>query len=41
MKNKKVLVADVAGFIGQNLVNRLLNEGAYVVAFDNFSYSAR
>uniref|UniRef100_A0A7C5UVG1 NAD-dependent epimerase/dehydratase family protein n=1 Tax=candidate division CPR3 bacterium TaxID=2268181 RepID=A0A7C5UVG1_UNCC3 len=41
MKSKKVLVTGAAGFIGQNLVNRLLNEGAYVIAFDNFSYGKK
>jgi UDP-glucose 4-epimerase len=39
--NKKVLVTGAAGFIGQNLVNRLLSEGAYVIAFDNLSYGKK
>jgi nucleoside-diphosphate-sugar epimerase len=41
MKSKKVLVTGAAGFIGQNLVKRLLNEKAYVIAFDNLSYGKK
>lgn len=39
--NKKVLVTGASGFIGQNLVKRLLSEGANVVAFDRLSYEKR
>jgi UDP-glucose 4-epimerase len=41
MKNRKVLVTGAAGFIGSHLVNRLLREGAYIVAFDNLSYGKK
>jgi UDP-glucose 4-epimerase len=41
MKSREVLVTGAVGFIGRNLVNRLLSEGAYVVAFDNFSYGKK
>ncbi len=38
---KKVLVTGAAGFIGSNLVDRLLGDGMEVVGFDNFSTGNR
>ena len=36
LKNKIILVTGAAGFIGSNLVDRLLEEGARVIGIDNF-----
>jgi UDP-glucose 4-epimerase len=37
LNNKKVIVTGCAGFIGSNLVDRLLSEGYAVTGIDNFS----
>jgi len=37
----KVLITGIAGFIGSNLAERLLNEGHEVVGIDNLSYGVR
>ena len=34
--NKKILVTGGAGFVGSHLCRRLVNEGNYVIAVDNF-----
>jgi CDP-paratose 2-epimerase len=39
MKRQRVLITGGAGFIGSNLVNRLLEEGHHVTIFDNLSRS--
>lgn len=39
-KNTNCIVAGGAGFIGQNLVNKLIEDGAEVYVIDNFSYGA-
>lgn len=39
-KGKNCIVTGGAGFIGQNLVKRLVSYGANVVVIDNFSYGA-
>jgi len=39
--NMKVLITGVAGFIGSNLADRLLNEGYAVTGIDNLAYGVR
>ena len=40
MKNKKILITGVCGFIGKNLAKKLMNENR-VIGVDNFEYSNR
>ncbi|SDD92900.1 UDP-glucose 4-epimerase [Pricia antarctica] len=37
MKHKKILITGVAGFLGSNLLSKLLQEGHHVVGIDNLS----
>lgn len=37
MKHKKILITGVAGFLGSNLLSKLLQEGHSVVGIDNLS----
>jgi len=37
----KVLVTGVAGFIGSNLADRLINEGHQVIGVDNLAYDVK
>ena len=37
----KIIVTGAAGFIGSNLISKLLREGHQVVGIDNFSYGLR
>tara|TARA_Y100000593_G_scaffold93795_1_gene190058 strand:+ start:485 stop:1381 length:897 start_codon:yes stop_codon:yes gene_type:complete len=39
--NKKILVTGGAGFVGTNLVKRLLSDGHEVICFDNYSTGCR
>lgn len=39
---KRILITGIAGFIGSNLADRLLNEGNYrIIGIDNLSYGVR
>ncbi|MCK9256242.1 MAG: NAD-dependent epimerase/dehydratase family protein, partial [Bacteroidales bacterium] len=37
IKNSKVLITGGAGFIGSNLIEKLLRQNNYIVCLDNFS----
>jgi nucleoside-diphosphate-sugar epimerase len=37
IKRKQILVTGGAGFIGSHIVESLVNRGAYVIVYDNFS----
>ncbi len=39
-QNKKCIISGGSGFIGQNLVNKLVEQGAEVWVIDNFSFGA-
>ena len=39
--SKKILITGVAGFVGSNLANRLIDEGYEVLGIDNLSYGLR
>ncbi len=41
LQNKKVLVTGGAGFIGSNLIQRLLAQNNTVICLDNFSTGKR
>lgn len=41
LKNTRVLITGGAGFIGSNLIERLLLQGNYIVCLDNFSTGKR
>ncbi|PLX22483.1 MAG: LPS biosynthesis protein WbpP, partial [Salinivirgaceae bacterium] len=41
MKNVKILITGAAGFIGSNLTEHFLNQGALVTGLDNFSTGKR
>ncbi len=41
IKNKSVLVTGGAGFIGSNIIDRLLTQGNKVICLDNFATGKR